>query len=269
MDLPTLTTPAKQTSSRSTRSPDFSLAKASRLWGDRFAIKDFTLNIPSGQTVALIGPSGGGKSTLIRLLAGALKASSGHVYVNDQDLGQFTSEELRFHRSRCRIVEQTHLLVPQMTVHQNVVAGLLSGWPWFKITASALWPIEQSLVRKVLDSLGIGEHQWKLASELSGGQMQRVAIARALISEPWAILADEPTASLDPATARAVTELILSQAKSRNITLVFCTHWLDIVMSHCDRVIGLREGRLALDAEPSEITQEALDYLYEGSAERI
>jgi phosphonate transport system ATP-binding protein len=97
--------------------------------------------------------------------------------------------------------------------------------------------------------------------------MQRVAIARALISAPTTLLADEPTASLDPATARAVTEIILNQAKERGVTLVFCTHWLDAIMHRCDRIIGLREGTLVLDAKPSEVTQDALDLLYQGSEE--
>lgn len=259
---------AQPTTARSDK-PNFQLVNVSRRWGSQYALQDVNLDIPHGQTVALVGPSGGGKSTLIRLLAGVLRPSSGEVLVNDLALTASSASQLRQHRARCRIVEQSHLLVPQMTVHQNVLAGLLSQWSWFKVTASALWPLQRVKVKEVLDSLGIGEHQWKLASELSGGQMQRVATARALISEPAAVLADEPTASLDPATARSVTEVILTQAKARGITLVFCTHWLEVVMSQCDRVIGLRDGRLVLDARPSEITQEAMDYLYEGSRERV
>jgi phosphonate transport system ATP-binding protein len=249
--------------------PSFRLDNVTRCWGERVAVKNLSLAIEKGQTVALVGPSGGGKSTLIRMLAGVLKPSAGAVYIDNRDLADFSTDDLRKHRAACRIVEQSHLLVPQITVHQNVVAGQLSRWPWYKTTAAAFWPVERGRVRTILDSLGIGEHQWRLSSELSGGQMQRVAIGRALISEPAALLADEPTASLDPVTARSVTETILTEAKRRGVTLVFCTHWLDVVKSQCDRVLGLRDGALVLDSDPSAITQEVLDYLYEGSCERI
>lgn len=250
------------------QAPVLELKAVSRYWGKRAAINNLNLTIRPGETVALIGPSGGGKSTLIRLLAGVLKPTHGRVLADGKDLAKMSAAELRFHRAYSRIIEQTHLLVPQLSVHQNVVAGKLPLWPWHKVMASALWPVEKQPVRSLLESLSIGEHQWRSASDLSGGQMQRVAIARALISDPTTLLADEPTASLDPATARAVTEIILNQAKERGVTLVFCTHWLDSIMHRCDRIIGLREGTLVLDAKPAEVTPDALDLLYQGSEER-
>jgi|SRR5579859_5316414 len=249
--------------------PSFRLEGVFRQWEERIAVKNLSLDIKPGEIVALVGPSGGGKSTLIRMLAGVLRPSKGTVRVDNRDISTFSSKELREHRAMCRIVEQNHLLVPQLSVHQNTVAGQTPYWPWYKVTASALWPLEKKRVRSLLDMLGIGEHQWRLTSELSGGQMQRVTIARALISEPVALLADEPTASLDPVTAKSVTDIILTEARKRHVTLVFCTHWLDMVLDRVDRVIGLREGCLVLDAKPSELTKTALDYVYEGSRERI
>lgn len=249
------------------QAPVLELKAVSRYWGKRAAISNLNLTIRPGETVALIGPSGGGKSTLIRLLAGVLKPTQGCVLAAGKDLAKMSAHELRYHRAHSRIIEQTHLLVPQLSVHQNVIAGKLPLWPWHKVMASALWPIEKQPVNVLLESLSIGEHQWRPASDLSGGQMQRVAIARALISEPTTLLADEPTASLDPATARAVTEIILNQAKARGVTLVFCTHWLDVVMNRCDRIIGLRDGMLVLDAKPAEVTEEVLHFLYQGSEE--
>lgn len=254
--------------SASHQAPVLELKAVSRYWGKRAAINNLNLTIRPGETVALIGPSGGGKSTLIRLLAGVLKPTHGRVLADGKDLAKMSAAELRFHRAHARIIEQTHLLVPQLSVHQNVVAGKLPLWPWHRVMASALWPVEKQPVHSLLESLSIGEHQWRSASDLSGGQMQRVAIARALISDPTTLLADEPTASLDPATARAVTEIILNQAKERGVTLVFCTHWLDAIMHRCDRIIGLREGTLVLDAKPAEVTPDALDLLYQGSEER-
>jgi phosphonate transport system ATP-binding protein len=249
--------------------PSLRLEDVSRHWGDRIAVRNLSLDIKPGEVIALVGPSGGGKSTVIRMLAGVLRPTRGTVWVGDRDMATFSPRELRRHRASCRIVEQDHLLVPQLSVHQNIIAGQTACWPWYKVVVAALWPIGRAPVRTLLESLGIEGHQWNLAIELSGGQKQRVTIARALISEPAALLADEPTASLDPVTAKSVTEILLNEARKRCAISVICTHWLDMVLDRVDRVIGLRDGCLVLDAKSSEVTQAALDYLYEGSHERV
>ena len=167
------------------------------------------------------------------------------------------------------MVEQNSLLVTQISVHSNVVAGLVSTWPWHKTLRAALYPIERERVNSVLCRLGIGNRQWCKAGSLSGGQMQRVVIARALISNPSILLADEPTASLDPNTAKSVTQQIIELAHERQMSLVFCTHWFDIVRDSCTRVLGLRNGIVHFDMAPSKVTQARLDELYAGTDERI
>lgn len=251
------------------RSPHIKLNRVSRVWGSRAALSNVSVEVAPGDRVALIGPSGGGKSTLIRIMAGALKPTSGHMVVNDQKLQNLSWNEIQSYRSTCRIVEQHSLLVPQISVHGNVVAGLVSTWPWHKTLRAALYPVERDRVHGVLSQLGIGNRQWCKASSLSGGQMQRVAIARALISNPSILLADEPTASLDPNTAKSVTEQIIALARDRQMSLVFCTHWFDIVKDSCTRVIGLRDGAVQFDMPPAQVTQGKLDELYAGTNERI
>ncbi len=248
--------------------PTFQLINVGRTFGARVALRQVSIEIPAGQIVALVGPSGAGKSTFIRLLAGVLKPTTGQLSVDGKETTAWSWREVQKHRGCCRIIEQSHLLVTQLSVHQNTISGHLALWPWYKILAAALWPIEKERVRAVLDSLGIAEHQFRSAGELSGGQMQRVAIARALFSNPRAIFADEPTASLDPHTAQAVTETILAQAKARGVTLIFCTNQLSAVLPQCDRVIGLREGELVLDSPASTLLPSALNRLYENSGER-
>jgi phosphonate transport system ATP-binding protein len=248
---------------------DVQLHQVSRHWAGQARLQDIDLRIGAGERIALIGPSGAGKSTLIRLIAGVLRSTAGQVEVNGQALGDAPWRLLQAHRSSCRIVEQQNLLVPQSTVHDNVLSGLLSTWPWYKTLLAAWVPLERDRVAALLASLDMTGHQWDVAGELSGGQMQRVAIARALIAEPRLLLADEPTASLDPRTAQLVTQLIVSQARSRDMALVFCTHWFDIVRRDCTRVIGLRDGRVALDAAPEAITEAQLTQLYAGSDERL
>lgn len=250
-------------------SAELHLEGVSRHWGGKPVLRDIHLRVQPGERVALIGPSGAGKSTLIRLMAGALRATAGHVRADGVALDTMGWPALQRHRARCRIVEQQNLLVPQATVHRNVVAGLLPHWPWWRTLAAALWPVESARVAALLQSLDMGAHQWAPASALSGGQMQRVAIARALIAEPDILLADEPTASLDPHTAKAVTRLITEQARVRGMTLVFCTHWFDIARRDCTRVIGLRRGDILFDCAPEDATEARLEQLYAGSDERL
>ena len=245
------------------------MRQVARAWGAKRTLEGINLRLRPSDRIALIGPSGGGKSTLIRIMAGALRATEGEVEIDGRGLGQLPWTGLQHYRASCRIVEQHSLLIHQATVHQNVVAGLLPGWHWLQALRAALVTVEKDRVRSMLDQLGIGEYQWSRAGDLSGGQMQRVAIARALIADPKILLADEPTASLDPNTARSVTQQIVDVARRRNVSLVFCTHWFDIVRNDCTRVIGLRAGRIAFDATPAEVSDRMLRRLYEGSDERI
>ncbi|MES2088987.1 MAG: ATP-binding cassette domain-containing protein [Pseudomonadota bacterium] len=249
--------------------PEVHLRGVSRHWAGQAVLKDITLRVSAGERVALIGPSGAGKSTLIRLIAGALRPTAGVIEVDGRAMADFSWRELQRHRSMCRIVEQQNLLVPQSNVHRNVLSGLLSTWPWHQVLRAALMPVDVARVTALLQELGMAAYQWDTAGELSGGQMQRVAIARALIANPSILLADEPTASLDPNTAKAVTQLIIEQAQARQMSLVFCTHWFDIARRDCTRVIGLRAGEVLFDCAPDQATDALLAQLYAGSDERL
>jgi phosphonate transport system ATP-binding protein len=141
--------------------------------------------------------------------------------------------------------------------------------PWPRILLSAIWRRERDPVRELLEVISLGDRQWDLAGNLSGGEQQRVAIARALISSPSIILADEPTSSLDPKTARDVSRLLIAQARQRRATLVFSSHWLSLVKDEVDRVVGIRNGKLVVDARPEDVTGDALDILYKGTDERV
>jgi phosphonate transport system ATP-binding protein len=251
-----------------TAAPGIALRGVAKAWGSKRTLEGIDLHLKPRDRIALIGPSCGGKSTLIRIMAGALRATEGAVEVDGQDLKSLPWRRLQSYRASCRIVEQHSLLVHQATVHQNVVAGLLPGWSWSQALRASLMPVEKGRVRQVLDQLGIAEHQWSRAGDLSGGQMQRVAIARALISDPKVLLADEPTASLDPNTAKSVTQQIVHMAKRRDVSLVFCTHWFDIVRDDCTRVVGLRAGRVVFDLPAGDVNNAMLQRLYEGSNER-
>ena len=249
--------------------PQLRLDRVSRSWGENRALGDVSLAVRQGERVLLAGPSGSGKTTLLRLLAGALRPSSGSVQADGVDLASMTSRQLRRHRARCRIVEQGAMLVAQSDVHRNVLAGRLAHMPWHRVILSALWRVEAEPVRALLDRVGLADRQWDSAGNLSGGQQQRVAIARALISSPDILLADEPTSSLDPKTAADVSQLLVEEASRRRATLVYCSHWISLARDRVDRIVGIREGRVVLDARPTEVSADQIDRLYRGSREQM
>jgi len=248
--------------------PHLELLDVSRRFEQRVALCGVTLTIKPGQKVAFIGPSGSGKSTLIRLLAGELSPSSGAVRVNGRDIASLSPKELRSYRAQCGIIEQHLGLVPQLSVHRNVLAGMLSQWSRSRVLLSLLWPLERARVADLLDEVGLQDRQWDTTHHLSGGQRQRVAIARSLINHPTILFADEPTASLDPTTARGVVELPLDESVRHDTSILISTHWVSVVRSRVDRIIGLRDGAVVLDSPASEVSDAMLDDLYRDSYER-
>jgi phosphonate transport system ATP-binding protein len=232
--------------------PLIRLSNVRRRWNDIEALKGVSLDIRAGEMILLAGPSGSGKSTLLRILTGALKPTSGTVEINGVDIATMTPAELRNYKRTCGIVEQGNLLVPQLSVHRNVIAGRIAHWPWYRVLLSAVWPIERERVRALLDDLGLGERQWETTANLSGGQQQRVAVARALISSPLLMIADEPTASLDAANAVHVTQRMVAAARRNNATLILCTHWVSLALPYMERLIGLRDGAVTVDCKASE-----------------
>lgn len=227
--------------------PLFRLEDVRRRWGAVEALRGVSLEIRAGEIILLTGPSGSGKSTLLRILTGSLRPTSGRTEVGGVDLAAMTPHELRAYKRTCGIVEQGNLLVPQLDVHRNVLAGLLARWSWHRILLSALWPIERERVSALLGELGLADRQWEVTANLSGGQQQRVAVARALISSPTILVADEPTASLDSANAIQVTQMLVDAARRAGATLILCTHWIGMALPFMERVIGLSGGAIAID----------------------
>jgi phosphonate transport system ATP-binding protein len=246
---------------------NFKLLGISRHWGPRTALKDINLSINKKERVALIGPSGSGKTTLLKIMGGALAPSAGRILVNDQVISEMSARQIQAHRSRLGIINQGGGLVPQLSVHRNVTAGLLPHWPWYKTAISSLWSLEKERAQDILGLLGIQDRQWDQTSTLSGGEQQRVALARALIAQPEVILADEPVTGLDKSSATSVVQLMLSQ-REKESTIIMSTHWVDLARGHLDRLIGIREGQVVFDKSSNKVTDADLAALYEGSRER-
>jgi len=198
------------------------------------ALEDVDLEIPPGQFLAVVGPSGGGKSTLLHLLGGIDRPTFGVVSVGGRDLGALSDEDLTLYRRReAGLVFQFFNLLPHITVRENVELPLaLDG------RSDAARRAEE-----LLDRVGLLRRAGAHPYELSGGEMQRIAIARALSSGARLLLADEPTGNLDSANGEQVLALLDEIRRERGVTLVLATHW-PAAARRADRTVELRDGRI-------------------------
>ncbi len=242
--------------------PVFELQEVSRTFGAITALEQITLTIRPGERVALIGPSGAGKSTLISLLNGTLLPTSGTVRVLGHDLARLAPRRRRRVQRQIGTIYQQFHLVDTLRVIHNVNAGRLGEWSLLKAALSLVWPLEVDAARRALQQVGIPEKLYARTDELSGGQQQRVALARVLVQNPIAILADEPISQLDPERGREIVDLLCDLAGRGGKTLVASLHAIEYAVSHFDRVVGLREGRIVFDRDARAITPRMLESLY-------
>lgn len=235
----------------------------------------FSLNVPAmrishGEAVAVVGPSGAGKTTLLGAFGAALRPDRGVVRVDGCALSDVDSAELRRIRTDIGFVPQDFALIPNVRVIRNVLAGRLGRQSFARSLRSQLWASESEALEahEILERAGIGEKLYERTDTLSGGQRQRVAIARALYQRPSALLADEPVSSVDPARARDTLELLLALSRERGLTLMVSTHNIDLARELFPRLIGLRNGRVAFDADTSQVSSATISELYRFDATR-
>lgn len=247
------------------RSPHFSLNGASVELGGRSILTELDLVVEHGEAVALVGPSGAGKTTFLRLLNGMVPATTGSVCVGELDLSRVAPGELRRLRTTLGFVHQDHSLVPILRVLQNVFMGQLGKRGLLSTLRSLFLPREADVLRahELLERVGIPEKLYDRTDTLSGGQAQRVAIARALFQDPAALLADEPVASLDPARGRDILALMTRLANEDSLTLVASLHDVTLARELFPRIIGLREGRVEFDCPTGDLDDAAFAALYE------
>ena len=229
--------------------------------GDK-ALRGVTLTVPAGQVVALIGPSGAGKSTLIRCINRLVEPTSGQVWLHDVNLPTLGSQALRRMRRRMGMIFQEYALVERLTVMENVLAGRL-GYVGFWRSYWRKFPrTDIDAAFHLLARVGLAEMVDKRADELSGGQRQRVGIARALIQNPDLLLVDEPTASLDPKTAREIMRLICALCNERGLAAIVNIHDVLLAQLFAQRIVGLRLGEVVYDGSPDGLTPEVLTHIY-------
>jgi phosphonate transport system ATP-binding protein len=229
------------------------------------ALKSINLTVHEGEFVILLGLSGSGKSTLLRCLNRLIEPTQGEIHFNGEDVIGAKGVNLRGIRSNIGMIFQQFNLIKNLSVMTNVLTGRLgrhgsfSSWKKAEVETAA-----QNLTR-----VGMGHYADRLVKNLSGGQQQRVAIARALMQEPKLILADEPVASLDPATADSVMQHLGDLNKKDNITVVCSLHFLSLARKYGTRVVALKDGEIVFEGNPQEIDDERFKAIYGEDAKQV
>ena len=246
--------------------------RLTKAFGSLLAVDDLSFEVPKGQMLGVIGRSGAGKSTLLRMINRLVDPTSGRILCaaapgQTGDVGALKGRDLCEWRQRCAMVFQQFNLVPRLDVLTNVLMGRLSYQPTFRSVLKLFTAEERALAVMTLDRVEMAPFVLKRCDTLSGGQQQRVAIARALVQEPQILLADEPIASLDPRSASRVMEILRTVNREDGLTVICNLHTLDTARTYCDRLIGMRTGKIVFDGLPHALDQNGIREIYGGEGE--
>ncbi len=256
------------------------------------ALADITLRAEQGERIALIGPSGAGKTSLLSLIGTALPATAGRLEVLDFAVdGRLTAKfkppsqgsstvatpldsrlrgnDSRALRARIGTVHQAPPLPGRQRVVTAVLAGKLGQWPVWKSLLSLLHPLDIPGAQAALARVDLADKLFGRCDQLSGGQLQRVGIARVLYQQPDLILADEPVSALDPALALATVKLLVADAAARGATLVASLHAVDLALNNFSRIVGVKAGHIAFDLPSSEVSDALLHELYASEGQEL
>ena len=207
-------------------------------YGDVDVLRDVNLRLDGGETIAIVGPSGSGKSTLLNIIGTLDRPTSGAVFFDGDDLLKLSADKIaRVRNRKIGFVFQLHHLLPQCTILENVLIPTLA--------AAAKGRNDEVRLRaeRLLDRVGLAPHKSQRPGQLSGGERQRAAVVRALINQPRLLLADEPTGSLDRASAENLRELLIELNRDEGVALIVVTHSMELARG-LDRIYEMRDGSL-------------------------
>ncbi|MBM3477685.1 MAG: phosphonate ABC transporter ATP-binding protein [Alphaproteobacteria bacterium] len=227
-------------------------------------LRDVSLEVGGTGMTAIIGPSGTGKSTLIRCINRLVDPTAGEILFGGQDLARLKGRALRKARRRIGMVFQEYNLVERLSVIENLLCGRLGYVPVWRAWLRRFPPQDVARAFDLLDAVGLGDFATRRADALSGGQRQRVGIARAIMQDPELVLADEPTSSLDPKTSVEIMELLARLARERGIPVVVNIHNVELAKRFAERIVGMSLGAIVFDGAPSELRESDLLAIYGG-----
>jgi len=225
-------------------------------------LQQVSMKIGNGEFVAVVGRSGAGKTTLLKLFNGMVVPKRGTVWVEGECLSQCGGSKLRQLQQKIAVIYQDFCLVSELTVLENVLQGGLYRNSIWRVMTGCFPTRETVRAKEALEKVGLADKADMLVSVLSGGEKQRVAIARALQQRARIILADEPVASLDPATAEQILILLKSLQKENGLTLVMNSHNTEQAIQYARRIIGLRQGTIVKDAPTAQWDEAAFSAVY-------
>lgn len=227
-------------------------------------LKGIDLSVEAEGITAIIGPSGTGKSTLLRCINRLVEPTRGKVLLHGTELTGLSGKDLRLARRRIGMVFQEYNLVERLTVMENVLSGRLGYVPFWRAWLRKYPEADIQRAFMLLDAVGLPEHATRRADALSGGQRQRVGIARALMQRPEILLADEPTSSLDPRTAVEVLELLAKLTAAENVPVIINIHNVDLAKRYARRIVGMAGGSVIFDGPPEDLQTHHLQAIYGG-----
>ncbi|WML39827.1 phosphonate ABC transporter ATP-binding protein [Neobacillus sp. OS1-2] len=226
----------------------------------KIALSSLSFTIKQGELVALIGPSGAGKTTLLNSIAGLIPLSSGELLVDGKSLS--AHKKGKSFAKKVGVIRQQFDLIGPLAVIHNVLAGKLSEWGTMKSLFSLLVPQEKDLAIKALERVGLHGKAYEITSTLSGGEQQRVAMARLMVQKPEIILADEPVASLDPARADDILQMLTKIVTEEKETLITSLHSVEYARKYFTRIISMKNGEIFFDLPTEKVTDDLLAELY-------
>jgi phosphonate transport system ATP-binding protein len=226
------------------------------------ALDNISLKVEDGEFLVIIGLSGSGKSTLLRCINRLIEPTEGQILLDGVDITAASSSELRAIRRDIGMIFQQFNLVKRSSVMTNVLSGHL-GYAGTLPSMLGIWPKEaRDKANQSLKLVGLADRARNRADALSGGQQQRVGIARALMQSPKVLLADEPVASLDPATSHTVLDYLRDLNQQQNMSVLCSLHFLSLAREYGSRVIALKDGKLMFDGGPDEIDDAKFQEIY-------
>lgn len=238
------------------------LSGVTKVFGETRAVDTVSLDIDPGQFVGVIGRSGAGKSTMLRLINRLIDPTEGSVSFDGTEITTLRGKALRDWRRDCAMIFQQFNLVERLDVLTNVLIGRLAEHGFLSSMAMQFTDAERTMALQALDRLDLVPQALQRAGTLSGGQQQRVAIAKALVQQPKIMLADEPIASLDPANATLVMDGLKQINTEDGLTVLVNLHTLDTARAYCDRIIAMRSGRVFFDGTARQLTDDVVRDIY-------